>query len=310
MAKIKFGWHMPSFPDDNSRRTTFSDQILNTLDRIQGQFDSAWADDHFHPWADFQPSNTDALECFTTISFLAGVFPDIEFGSLVACQSYRNPALLAKMAATLQLFTKGRFVLGLGAGWMEEEYLAYNYEFPKASVRIGQLNETVQIIRKMWSEAPASFQGRYFRIKDAYCEPKPDPLPPIMIGGSGEKLTLRVVAQYADWWNLGGGNVEICAHKLEVLRSHCEAVGRDYDEIVKTWAAELIAIAETESEARHLASNSPFNGNNSIIGTPSQVAEQLRPFIDLGIEYFILRFADFPNTAGIELFSEAVIPHL
>jgi alkanesulfonate monooxygenase SsuD/methylene tetrahydromethanopterin reductase-like flavin-dependent oxidoreductase (luciferase family) len=305
---LKFGWHMPAFPTDGSRRSVFIDQMATTLDRIQDSFSSAWADDHLHPWASFQAADTDALECMTTISYLAGAFPQLEFGSLVLCQSYRNPALLAKMAATLQLLTRGRFIFGIGAGWLEEEYLAYGYHFPRPAVRIAQLDEALQIVRKLWTETPATFEGTYYHIKDAYCEPKPDPVPPIMIGGQGEQLTLRVVAKHADWWNMPGGNADTIAHKLKVLRSHCEAVGRDYDEIVKSWSLELVAIAETEQEAQRLAETSPFNSPNAIVGTPAQVTEQLQVYVDLGLEYFMVRLADFPNTTGIELFAEAVVP--
>ncbi len=309
MANIKFGWRVPAFPVDDSRRSTFIDQITQTLGRVQGKFDSAWVADHFIPWARFQPDDTDTLECFTTMAYLAGAFPELDFGSIVLCQSYRNPALLAKMGASLQILSGGRFILGIGAGWKEDEYRAYNYEFPKPSVRIGQLDETVRIIRKMWAEAPASFEGKYYRIENAYCEPRPEPAPPIMIGGGGEKLTLRVVAQQADWWNFPGGSPENYARKLAALRSHCEAVGRDYDDIVKTWAGEAITIAETEAEAQRIAERNPFHGPAAMVGTPPQVADQLRRFTEMGVEHVILRFADFPNTTGVTLFAEEVIPH-
>lgn len=308
MTNVKFGWHMPSFPPDNSHGSTFIDQITRNLDLIQDHFSSAWADDHVHPWASFVAEDTDALECMTTLAYLTGAFPKLDFGSLVVCQSYRNPALLAKMGANLQLFTGGRFILGLGAGWLEEEYRAYGYQFPKASVRIAQLEETIQIVRQMWTATPSTFEGRYYHLKDAFCEPKPDPLPPIMVGGGGEKLTLRVVAKYADWWNLGVVTPAEYARKLEILQGHCEAVGRNYDEIVKTYSVVQVAIAETESEAQRLAQASPFNDPTAIVGTPDQVAEQLRGFTKLGVEYFTMRFADFPDTAGIVLFAETVIP--
>jgi F420-dependent oxidoreductase-like protein len=308
MAEVKFGWRVPAFPTDNSDGAVFINQITDTLTRIQDHFDSAWVADHFIPWAVFLADDVDTLECFTTITYLAGAFPGLNFGSIVLCQSYRNPALLAKMAATLQVLSGGRFILGIGAGWKEDEYLAYGYEYPKTPVRIAQLEEAVQIIRRMWTETPASFEGAYYHIKDAYCEPKPDPKPPIMIGGGGEKLTLRIVAQHADWWNFPSGSLENYAHKLEVLRTHCEAVGRDYDAIKKTWAIESVAIAETEAEAQALAKQSPFYSSYGIAGTPAQVADQLRRFTDLGVEYFIVRFADFPNPAGAELFAETVIP--
>ncbi len=229
---------------------------------------------------------------------------------MVMCQSYRNPGLTAKMGANLQLMTGGRFILGLGAGWMEEEYLAYGYKFPKASARIAQLDETIQIVRKLWTQTPANFEGEYYHLKDAYCEPKPDPLPPIMVGGGGETPTLRVVAKHADWWNFHQSSPDTYAHKLNVLRSHCETVGRDYNDIVKTYDAEVVAIAETESEARSIAEATPYQDNYPIIGTPNQVAEQLHSYIELGVEHIIIRCVDFPSTAGIDLFSQAVIPQL
>jgi alkanesulfonate monooxygenase SsuD/methylene tetrahydromethanopterin reductase-like flavin-dependent oxidoreductase (luciferase family) len=310
MAEVKFGWRVPAFPFDNSRRSTFIDQINKTMEKVEGRFDSAWVADHFIPWATMVSDEVDTLECMTTISYLAGAFPGLKFGSIVLCQSYRNPALLAKMGATLQILTGGRFIFGIGAGWKQDEYLAYDYEFPKAAARIGQLAETVKIVRKLWTEAPATFEGKYYSIKNAYCEPRPDPLPPIMIGGGGEQLTLRVVAEQADWWNIPGGTLENYARKLEVLRSHCEAVGRNYDEIVKTWGHEALTIAETEAEARRIAERNPLNSPTAIVGTPDQVVGRLQSFIDLGVEYFVLRFADFPNTAGIELFMEQVMPRL
>jgi len=308
MTQIKFGWRVPDFPVDGSREAVFIDQITHNLERIQGKFASAWVADHFIPWARFQSDETDTIECLTTISYLAGAFPKLDFGSIVLCQSYRNPALLAKMAANLQAFSKGRFILGLGAGWKQDEYLAYNYDFPKASVRIAQLAETIQIIDKLWSETPATFAGKYYQIKNATCEPKPDPRPPLLIGGGGEKLILRLVAQYADWWNFPGGSLENYAHKLEVLRGHCQAVGRNYDDIVKTWATEVVAVAETEAKAKRMAEASPFNGGSRIVGTPDQVVQALRRFTGLGVTYFMLRFADFPNSAGAELFAQEVIP--
>jgi alkanesulfonate monooxygenase SsuD/methylene tetrahydromethanopterin reductase-like flavin-dependent oxidoreductase (luciferase family) len=188
--------------------------------------------------------------------------------------------------------------------------LAYGYEFPKGSVRIAQLDETVQIIRKLWTQSPASFEGRYYHLKDAYCSPKPEPLPPIMVGGGGEKLTLGVVAKQADWWNFHHSSPEAYAHKLDVLRAHCERVGRDYNDIVKTYGVEALSIAETEAEAQRIAEANPYYDKYPIIGTPNQVVEQLRPYIELGVEHIIIRFVDFPDTAGIELFSQAVIPQL
>ncbi len=309
MANIQFGWHMHSFPVEGSSGEQFVQQITRMLDLVQGRLTSVWVDDHFWPWAKFQSDDTPYLECTTTIAHFAARYPTLHFGSSVFCQSYRNPGLLAKVAANLQLLTGGRFICGIGAGWMEEEYYGYNYEFPKPAVRIAQLEEAIQILRKLWTETPASFTGKYYRIDNAYLMPKPNPIPPLLVGGGGEQLTLRVVAKYADMWNFPGGTLENYRQKLNVLRGHCEAIGRNYDEIVKTWSAEAVAVAPTEAEAQRIAANSPYN-NNPIIGTPAQVAEQLHAFLELGVTHLIVRTLDFPNTAGIQLFMDEVVPLL
>lgn len=309
MTKVKFGWHMPSFPVDGSNSQAFYAQISQTLDQTQQYFDSVWVDDHFWPWAKWQAKDTPYVECFTTITWFAARYPTLNFASCVACQSYRTPGMLAKMVANLQWLTGGRFIFGLGAGWMDEEYAAYNYEYPKPAVRIAQLEETVQLIQALWQDTPASYAGQHYRIDNAYLAPKPDPIPPLLIGGGGEQLTLRVVAKYADWWNLPGGTVETYAHKLDVLRQHCTAVGRNYDDIVKTWAPEAIAVAETEAEAQRIAAASPFK-NNQIVGTPQQVAAHLQRYVDLGVEHITVRLLDFPATTGIELLAQEVMPLL
>jgi alkanesulfonate monooxygenase SsuD/methylene tetrahydromethanopterin reductase-like flavin-dependent oxidoreductase (luciferase family) len=300
---------MPSFPVDGSSGAAFRDQIDQTLQRIHPAIDSVWVDDHLMPWASWQPNDTPYLECLTTIAYFAAVYPSLQFGASVLGQSYRNPGLVAKMAANLQLLTGGRFICGLGAGWMEEEYRAYGYEFPPPKVRIAQLEEAIQVIRRLWSDAPASFAGEHYRIDGANCEPRPDPAPPLLIGGGGEQLTLRVVAKHADWWNIPGGTAANYARKLDVLRQHCQAVGRDYGTIRKTWSADAIAVAPTAAEAQRIAAGSPY-ASDPIVGTPAQVAEQLRPFLDLGVDYLIVRVLDFPATAGIELFLHDVLPRL
>jgi len=309
MHQLKCGWHMHSFPVDGSSGPAFLDQIHHTLQTIHPYVDSVWVDDHLMPWATWQPNDTPYLECLTTIAYFAAAYPTLHFGASVLCQSYRNPALLAKMAANLQLLTGGRLIFGIGAGWMESEYRAYNFDFPSPAVRLAQLEEAVQLVKRLWTESPASFAGSHYRIDNAYCEPRPNPIPPLLIGGGGEQLTLRVVAKYADWWNIPGGMVANYARKLEILRQHCAAFGRDYNSIVKTWSAEAIAVAETEAEAQRIAAASPYN-SLSIVGTPAQVAAQLRPFLDLGVEYLIVRLLDFPATAGIELFLHDVLPRL
>ncbi len=310
MTTLQFGWRVPAFPVDGSSSTEFTQQIHDNLRQISGKYHSAWVADHFIPWAQFQADDTPTLECLTAINYLAGAHPDLYFGSIVLCQSYRNPALLAKMTASLQWLSGGRFIFGIGAGWKQDEYEAYGYPFPQPGVRLAQLEETVQIVKRMWTETPATFEGKHYQIKDAWNEPKPNPRPPIMIGGGGEKVTLRIVAQHADWWNFPGGTLENYSHKLDVLRQHCDDVGRDYDEIRKTWACERVAVGATEAEAKRMAESSPFGGNDLLVGTAEQVADNLRLFTDLGVSYFMFRFCDFPHAEGALRFAEEVMPLL
>jgi alkanesulfonate monooxygenase SsuD/methylene tetrahydromethanopterin reductase-like flavin-dependent oxidoreductase (luciferase family) len=304
-VRVGFGWRIPEFPVDGPGGQEFITQILRSLESVEGTFDSAWLSDHMIPWADWQRPDTDNLEGWTTVNYLMGMFKRLSFGHIVLCNSYRNPALLAKMAATLGVLAPGRFILGIGAGWMKDEYLSYGYDFPEPSARIEALDEGVQIIRKMWTENKVTFHGKHFKINDAYCNPKPNPIPPIMIGGGGERLMLRVVASQADWWNelvpLGQYR-----HKLDVLRDHCKRVGRTYDSIKKTWLG-CVAIAETEDKAVQIAKGSPFTASSyetTITGTPEQVKQKLKEFADIGVEYFILRFLDFPSLAGIGQFAK------
>ncbi len=306
---LQFGWHCHSFPVDGSNADDFLSQLTTTLDYAQENFTSVWVDDHFWPWAGFQSNDTPYVECMTTIAYLAARYPNLQFGSSVLCQSYRNPGLLAKMVANLDWLTGGRFLFGIGAGWMTEEYAAFDIEFPRPSVRIAQMEEVIQICQQLWTNSPATFEGTYYRIEDAYCNPKPDPLPPLLIGGGGEQLTLRVVAKYADIWNIPGGSLATYRHKLDVLRQHCATVGRNYDEIIKSWSAESIAVAPTQAAAETIAAASPYQ-NNPIVGDPDRVAEQLQAFLDIGVTYLIVRLIDFPRLDGMKLFVDEVIPRL
>lgn len=308
MARIEFGWRVPDFPTDDSDNATFQAQIMTTLDCLRDRLDSAWVADHVVPWAKWQAVATPTVECWTTLTFLAARYPELQWGAIVLCQSYRNPALLAKMVANLCAFLPGKVVFGIGAGWKQDEYRAYNWEFPAPAVRIRQLEETVEIAKRLWTADRVTFEGRHYAVRDAYLNPKPNPLPPIMIGGGGEQLTLRVVAKHADWWNLPGGTRENYARKLGILREHCQAVGRDDASIRKTWSCEAVAVAPSEAGARRMAEASPFYSGTGLIGTPAQVTEQLRAWIDTGVTHFQLRFADFPRLDGIQRFMDDVLP--
>ncbi|NJN94039.1 MAG: LLM class flavin-dependent oxidoreductase [Anaerolineales bacterium] len=303
---IDFGWEIPT----GRRRPPGPDvayiaQVRRILDRLSGHFHSAWIPDHFID------GQADMPEALTALSYLAGLYPTLHFGSVVLGQNYRNPALLAKMAATLQGLSGGRFILGLGAGWKEEEYHAYGYDFPPLPVRIAQLAEVVQICRAMWDPAQpeATFHGQHYRIEKAVCQPKPVPPPPVMIGGGGEKLMLRLIAQHADWWNLVGVTPETYAHKIKVLAQHCADVGRDPASIRKTWAG-VISLASTRQQAEAAMRSYPiWPEDTPILGTPAQVITQLQHYTSLGVNCFIFGFADEPGVEGINLFIDEVMPH-
>ena len=275
------------------------------LDQVVEPFDSIWLPDHV------QYDNNRVAEGWSLLVYALARYQEKVAGHAVLCNSFRNPAHLAKMAATMQAISGGRLVLGIGAGWNEEEYLAYGWPFPSAKVRIAQMSEAIELIRTMWTEAPASYQGEHYQISSAYCEPRPDPLPPIMIGGSGEKFLLRSVAQHADWWNYIYTDREMYIHKQEVLKGHCRDVGRDYNEIVQM-TNNGILIAETERDVERLR-NDPNTRPvvaGTFVGTPEQSTEQLLIAINQGARMITVHFCDVPNPEGAQLFAESVIPHL
>lgn len=274
------------------------------LDRAAAPFDSLWFPDHV------QYGHHKVAEGWTLLAFALARYPDKLCGHEVLCNSFRNPAHLAKMAATAQAISGGRFVLGIGAGWNEEEYLAYGWPFPPAHTRIAQLAEAIQVVRALWADAPANYTGEHYRIANAYCEPRPSPLPPIMVGGAGERHLLRVVAQHADWWNYPYTDLATYAHKQSVLQAHCRAAGRDYDEIVQVVRVGVL-VAESEADVRRLQAQ-PFvrRLDEGVAGTPEQIAERLLAIIAQGADRLTVHFADSPRVEGTHLFAEAVMPLL
>jgi F420-dependent oxidoreductase-like protein len=192
-------------------------------------WDSIWVYDHFHTVP--EPTLETTFECWTISATLARDTERVRIGQMVGCNGYRNPALYAKIASTVDVASHGRLDAGIGAGWYEHEWLAYGYGFPDAPERLRMLREACKVIRAMWSEEYATYEGQRYQITGAINEPKgaAGP-PPLWIGGGGEKVTLKLVAQYADACNVGGGNPEMCRQKLEILRGHCETVGRNYDD--------------------------------------------------------------------------------
>jgi len=256
-------------------------------------FTTLWAEDHLQ-WGE-QPT----IECFTTLAYFAAEFPQYHVGSLVLCQAYRNPALLAKMAANLQAMSGGRFILGLGAGWREEEYRSYGYAFSNPRERIEQLEEAAAIIKAMWTSRPAAYTGKYFRVEDAWCEPQPDPPIPLLIGAGGEQRALRVVACHADWYNFNSCTVEQYAHKIAVLKEHCRIIGRDPAAIKLTYLG-------TASVSEDPAKVYRTPDKHIVAGSPAAVIRELAQFCELGVSHFIFRFRDIE---ALEYFGEKVAPH-
>ena len=310
---LQFGWRIPDFPEDrpdnaHDRASKFRDQIFNFMDIIHGHFDTAWAGDHFFPWPADMDQSIDTLEPWTLLTYLMACYPKMKFCPSVLNQAYRPPALVAKMGAVLQLLSGGRLIMGIGAGWKENESQAYGYNFPSDKVRLDQLEEAVQIIRKMWTEDSPTFQGKYYSIENAYCSPRPDPIPPLLIGGFGPKRTLKIVAQYADWCNINDSDLAFCKSRLDILRDHCRTVGRDYETIVKTYICDCVAVAPTRSQAESIKQASDFAQYQPMVGTADELTDQIQSYADLGFSHFILRFADYPKTDSVELFINEVLP--
>jgi alkanesulfonate monooxygenase SsuD/methylene tetrahydromethanopterin reductase-like flavin-dependent oxidoreductase (luciferase family) len=275
------------------------------FDRTVAPFDSLWLPDHV------QYDGHKVGEGWTLLVWALARYPDKRCGHEVLCNRFRNPAHTAKMLATAHALSGGRAILGIGAGWNEEEYRAYGWSFPSTRVRIAQLAEAIQLIRLMWADAPASYDGEHYRIVNASCEPRPHPVPPIMVGGHGEKHLLRVVAQHADWWNYVFRDHALYTHKQEVLKAHCREVRRDYDEIVQVIRVGIL-IAEAEREVERLAQE-PFvrpMSDIQLAGTPAQVTETLRRIIGQGAARLTVNFADAPRPDGTLLFAERVLPDL
>ncbi|HLI06063.1 MAG TPA: LLM class F420-dependent oxidoreductase [Ktedonobacteraceae bacterium] len=274
-------------------------------------YNSIWLYDHLHTF----PIVTQDMffECWMTTAGLARDTKRLRIGQTVTCNSYRNPALLAKMASTVDVMSHGRLILGIGAGWYQEEYLAYGYPYPSAKERLQRLGEAVQLILAMWTQEQATVGGRYYHIEGAINQPKGVQKPhiPLLIGGGGEKMTLRLVAQYADACNVGGGDVSTIKHKLDVLRQHCQEIGRDYNSIWRTTLIDYCSIADTQEEA--LAKFTPEERadegimSGALIGTPDTIRPRLAALEEAGIQEVILRFVDAPTLDCLRLFAQSFV---
>lgn len=298
---VDFGLSLPAGPPIGQIEK-YLDDMDSTLPHLEGHFKSLWMTDHFF-WDD-----NPTYEAWTVIAFVAARWPQFDIGPMVLGQSYRNPALLAKMGATLQALSQGRFIMAVGAGWKEDEYLAYGYTFPPPAVRIEQLEDTLEIINQLWREpGQVTYLGKHYSVTHAYCEPKPDPIPPIIVGGGGKK-TMRLAAKHADWWNLHDVNFADYKAKVNILHQHCHDIGRDPVSLRLTWFGRLV-LGSTEAEAKERGYGK-WTRQNSFAGTPAQVVEQLQQFIDLGANYFMVEVLDVdqPDVRGMLL--EEVLPNV
>ncbi len=291
--------------------------MLDVAKRIEsGSFESIWVYDHFHTVPD--ATQEPVYEAWTLMAALAAATSTARLGQMCTCNSYRPPSYLAKVAASIDSISGGRLEFAIGAGWYEEEYLAYGYPFPSGGTRIAQLEEGIEIIKAMWTQDAATYKGEHYEVAGAICQPKPlqDPHPPIWIAGGGEKKTLRVVAKHADYSNFGAAPDHF-KHKSEVLAGHCEAIGRNYDDIGRTAILHTIMGAtedEIDTKVERVAAaagrDTDWVWKVNFIGTPDKVTARLGELKDLGCVHVQAYFADSAWGDSLDLFNAEVIPAL
>ncbi|MFZ0214485.1 MAG: LLM class F420-dependent oxidoreductase [Candidatus Dormiibacterota bacterium] len=289
--------HVPSFTYPGPAAELFPTVLRIAETAEQSGFTALSVMDHYHQIAPQGTPGEPMLEAYTTLGGLATRTSRLRLLTIVTGVTYRQPSQLAKQVTTLDLLSGGRAMLGIGAAWNDEEHLAYGFPYPPIGERMNRLEEAVQICRGMFDRPQSSFDGRYYHVQDAYNVPRPlQERVPILIGGGGERRTLRLVAQYADLCNIIG-DVATAAHKLEVLRDHCAAVGRDPATIEKTVHAGIVVVDETDEKVRRrldaIAQNPPpaLRGLSAsdlqerlVSGTPGRVAERLRAYLDAGFD--------------------------
>jgi F420-dependent oxidoreductase-like protein len=283
-------------------------RVAQTAD--ENGFASVWLVDHFHTIP--RPSQEVTFECWTSTAALARDTKRVHIGQMVTCNGYRNPALLAKMASTVDVLSHGRLNFGIGSGWYEHEYRAYGYDFPDAPERLRYLREAVQVILAMWSQEEAVFEGKYYQLRGAINQPKGVQKPhiPLLIGGGGEKVTLKLVAQYGDACNIGG-DIATIKHKFAVIKQHCEAVGRNYEEIHRT-STTFCSIAETDEQAVAKIPDvvrSQFGDRlqTALIGSPATIRRRLEEFEEAGVQELMIAFMDRTNPEPLRLFASEFI---
>lgn len=315
---IKFGVHFePLFGFDY--RTI--EEITLSAEKLG--FDSVWTCDHFFKNKD--SVSTNSLEAWTLLTALATRTSTMQIGVLVTCNSYRHPALLAKIAATLDMISNGRLIFGIGAGWKEVEYQAYGYRFPSPKERMDRLEEALQVILALWTKDRATYEGEFYRLADAVFAPKPlqTPHPPILIGGHGEKRTLRLVAKYGDMCNFSPWGLNRLEHLLNALKQHCADLGRDYDDITKTFLG-YCCITDDEDEILSFNKRRAFEQGLSVkqylqkqaslpgawAGSIDEVTAQYEHLVKMGFTHFQIQFSYGYEIEMSEKFAKQVIPRI
>ena len=271
-------------------------------------FRGLWAADHFMP-NEPEPADGPVLECFTMLAALAARIPKLRIGSIVASNTHRNPAVLANMAATIDQISGGRMVLGIGAGWQANEHAAYGMQYGTFGERFDRLEEACQIITSMFVNHRTTVSGRHYQVVDAPCDPKPVQTPlPVLIGGSGEKRTLDLVARYAQEWNTWGVP-DFLAAKGAVLDGHCERLGRDPKSIHRTAATMLVISADAAKLERF---RSMDLGRPTMVGTPPEIVEIVHAYEAAGVDEIIIPGFSFATPQlrerSLTLFAETVMP--
>ncbi|HYD48863.1 MAG TPA: TIGR03560 family F420-dependent LLM class oxidoreductase [Terriglobales bacterium] len=310
MTQLHFGVSLPQI----KRTWAQTRAAAEELDRLG--FDSVWLNDHLYG---VPGPHIPILEAWTTLSAVASITAKVELGTLVTPIGFRNPAVLAKMIATLDNISDGRVIAGLGSGWFQMEYEGYGIEFPPVGQRLQQLDEAIRLMKQMWTQPQSTFEGKYFDTSNVFCEPKPvrQPHPPILIGGGGEKVLLRLAARHADIWNNLAVDQSALAAKIEVLKKHCDEVKRDFAEIRVSQQC-LVVIGENEADAKakleraatiyggHMGAGGP----QSISGTAEQCLERIQQHVDLGCTMFVMELFGKDIREPAQLFAEQVIAPL
>lgn len=321
MERVRFGLFVPQGwildlvdIDDPVEQYETMTRVAQAAEQLG--FDSIWLFDHFHTY--FRPVLETTFEAWTSTAALARDTSRIRIGQMVTCNSYRNPALLAKMASTVDVLSHGRLDFGIGAGWYDHEYDAYGYPFPPVAERLRMMGEALQVIHAMWSQPYASFEGQFYRIRGAINEPKgvQQPHPPVWVGGEGERVTLRIAAQYGDATNFGGhlDDMDWYRHKFDVVRGHCESIDRNPDEIIRSANVEttlLCAGDDPDELTRRYRRDESLDEyrTHAIAGGPQEIIDTYGRLIDAGVNYIIV--SDVPGLARLdvlEAFASDVLP--